>query len=242
MVLTVKHKFALYKRFEQDIWGSLIVRLPRKRRRVSYSRIVRASKIVEFFFDIFKMKKKRRQRRKSRYVYRIDVVNPIPRKKYLPERFISIRLVKAYYIILDYRNFRRMARVAARQDGNYENNYCFLLECRLFPFVYRTNFLINHFYIMKFVRDSNVFINYQTANNLNTLVHVGDFVNFFKSQHRKIRFNLLKRLRFGRFLFNTPRYLYVNYKLLFCILLRKPSERDLAFPIKMNIYRATGYY
>ena len=95
---------------------------------------------------------------------------------------------------------------------------------------------------MKFIREFNVFINYNMVNNLNIRVNVGDFVNFFKKQHNKIRLNLIRRLRYGRFLFNTPRYMYVNYKLLFCILLRKPFERDLAFPIKMNIYRATGYY
>ena len=52
----------------------------------------------------------------------------------------------------------------------------------------------------------------------------------------------MKRVTMKGLLFNTPKFMYVNYKLFLSFFERAPVEKDLIYPIKLDIYRATSYY
>jgi len=135
-----------------------------------------------------------------------------------------------------------MAYIAAEKDGLFQANYCLLLEGRLTSIVYRVNFLFSMFEIIAFVRNNNVLINNVLVNYVNYVTTVGDFFTFFPASHIKIRANLLKRLKTQTILFNTPRYLFVSYKLFFAFMMKHPMDKDLVYPIQLDIYRATAYY
>jgi len=177
-----------------------------------------------------------------RYVYRIDLSNPRRFKKQFKARFLSLRLVKLFFLTLTYRQFRSKAYSAAKKDGFFQANYCLLLEGRLTSIVYRINFLFSIFDIINFVRSNNILINNVLVNYVNYVCKVGDFFMFFSTVHRRIRANLLKRLKTQTILFNTPRYLFVSYKLFFAFMMKHPTDKDLIYPIQLDIYRATAYY
>lgn len=73
-------------------------------------------------------------------------------KKSMKYRFLSLRLVRLFYVSLTYRQFRAISRKAARMDGFFQSNFCFLLEGRLLPLVYRSNFFASVFEIGEFVK------------------------------------------------------------------------------------------
>jgi len=177
-----------------------------------------------------------------RYIYRIDVINPLKKKRKFKARFLSLRLVKLFFLTLTYKQFRCIAKIAAAKDGSFQANYCSLLEGRLVSMVYRTNFIYSMFESIAFVKSSKVLINNILINYVNFVVNVGDFLTFFGDYKNKFRSNFLKRFRTQTIIFNTPRYMFVNYKLFFAFMERQPLDKDLVYPIKLDIYRATAYY
>jgi len=134
-----------------------------------------------------------------------------------------------------------MSYIAAARDGLFQNNFCSLLEGRLVSMLYRTNFIYNMFeavsYAKKGVLINNVLINY-----VNYIFGVGDILTFYPNLRAKFRFNLFKRFKTQSILFNTPRYMFVNYKLFFAFMEKQPQNLDITYPIKLDIYRATAYY
>jgi len=230
MVLTIKRRFGIYKRFEQDIWG------------LSFSDFQLENKINNFFFELYLLKQEFKLDRVRRYVYRIDVINPKRFKKKFKSRFLTLRLVKLFFLTLKYKQFRHMAYRAAEQDGLFQSNFCSLLEGRLVSMVYRTNFIYSMFEAIAFVKTGNVFINNVLINYVNHIVKVGDFITFFEGAHTRFKYNFLKRFVTKTILFNTPRYMYVSYKLFFAFMEKFPKDDDLVYPIKLDIYRATAFY
>lgn len=229
MVLTIKHRFSIYRRFKLDIWG------------LSFSFFKKTKKLSKFFYVKNLKNKDRRFNKTRRYIYRIDIIDPQDPFKWMKKKFITLRLIKLYYLTLKYRHFRLFASKAGSKDGLFEANFCFYLECRLVPILYRSNFITNMFEIIHFVKKSNVLINGICINYLNYTVSMGDFITFSRKCFNKFKINFKRRFILGSVLFNTPRFIFVSYKLFLFLLLRLPFKKDLIFPIRLDIYRATAF-
>lgn len=230
MVLTIKRRFGIYKRFEKDIWG------------LSFSNFSKTDKLTNFFFKLYLNKEDSRYNKIRRYIYRIDIVNPKRKKKFMKFRFITLRLIKLFYLTLKYKQFRTYAQIASKKDGFFQSNYCFYIENRLVSFLYRTNFIISMFEIIEYIKKGKILVNGNVVNYVNANVKIGDIVSFKTNNLIQLRLNFIKRFRNKGFIFNTPRYLFISYKLFFAFTERQPLDSDLAFPIKLDMYRATGYY
>jgi hypothetical protein len=121
-------------------------------------------------------------------------------------------------------------------------NYCHLLEGRLLPIFYRTNFLASLFIIINFIKNKNVFVNFKNITYVNTLVKIGSFITF-KKKLKKYMFSFLyKRILVKAILFNRPRYLFISYLFSFAYMIKKPKKEDLVYPINLDIQRISGYY
>lgn len=93
-----------------------------------------------------------------------------------------------------------------------------------------------------FIRNGNVLVNKLFEFSPNCLVKVGDLVTFLEKNYIFFRFNLLLRLKKKGVYFSVPRYMFVSYKFYLLSLLAYPQDNDLAFPMKFDIYRISGYY
>jgi len=230
MVLTIKHRFSIYRRFEKDIWG------------ISFSKMDINNKITDFFFCLYLNRIGFKHTKIRRYVYRVDLVDPKRKRQKRKWRFISLRLIKLFYLTLRYHQFRVYAIKASRADGFFKFNYCFLLEGRLLSLLYRSNFFISMFDMIELIKRNKVLVNGNISNYVNKNLKIGDIVSFYDLDLKKLRSTFFKRLRVSGFIFNTPRYICISYKLFFISMVKYPCDNDLAFPIKLDIYRATGYY
>ncbi len=230
MVLTIKHRMQVYRRFEKDVWG------------LAFSSMNPSHKVTEFFFGLYLNKQAYKREQIQRYIYRVDLVDPNEHKKLLKPRFVTLRLVKLFYLTLKYKQFRLFARLAARKDGFFQSNFCLLLEGRISSFIYRTNLLYSMFEIIDFVKRSNVKVNGSIINYVNYIVKIGDIVTFLPRSYRQFYYCLVAKFRVKSFVFNMPRFLFVSYKLFFAFMLKYPNDKDLAFPIELDIYRATSFY
>lgn len=114
MILTIKHRFAYYKRFELDVWGTcktqgaLLENVGSFADRVSWKlrKEIEASlrlcnvpimkayygvsikrRIYMLFLKLFMRRSELMRARRTRYIYRIDVIKPLPRKKPFKKSF-----------------------------------------------------------------------------------------------------------------------------------------------------------
>jgi len=201
----------------------------------------RQLRFLLYFFNRAKLEEERRYRSRRRYVYSFQEKRPEPPRKRLKERFVDLRLVKLFYLTLKYRQFRRIARAAKKRKGNFEENYCLALECRMVSFLYRTSLVSNMFQCIQLVKAAALMVDFKLVNHVNSPVRLGQLVAFNSYHKRIVYICLLKRLRRQASVFNVPTYMFVSYPFLFAFLKRFPRQDDLVFPISMDMYRATGY-
>jgi len=199
-------------------------------------------KLTDFFFNLFLLKQDNKYDRVKRYIYRVDLINPLSRRKPMKSSFVSLRLVRLFYLTLKYKQFRLFSSRASKKDGFFQSNYCFLLEGRLLPVLYRASFIRSIFEIIDNIKNGTILVNKGVVSFVNAPLRVGDFVSLGLLDLNKVRNNFLRRLALKGFVFNVPRFLFVNYKFFFVIMERLPLDNDLAFPVKIDIYRAIGFY
>src|SRR3546814_5281524 len=82
------------------------------------------------------------------------------------------------------------------------------------------------FEIIEYIKRSKVLINGCISNYVNKNLEIGDIVSFCNVDLMKFRSDFLKRLRVLGFIFNTPRYLFISYKLFFIFMERQPCDRS----------------
>lgn len=230
MILQIKFKLKFYRRFEKDIWGLIITNLDFR------------NKYLSFLHQLYLQKQKRFRQRQGYFAYDDVMIFKRKNKKSMKKRFVSLRLVKLYYVILSYRQLRRFASLAARQDGFFQENFCHKLENRLCTLIYRTNLVRTMFEAIKFVKSSNVMVNNFLKNSPNSKLHIGDLISIVFPDLSFLKHGLFSRLLRKSVYFAPPRYLFISYKFFIITLLAYPREKDLAFPMKFDIYRSTGYY
>jgi len=199
-------------------------------------------KLTYFFFNLFLLKQYNKYYKVKRYTYRVDLINPLSRKKPMKSSFVSLRLVRLFYLTLKYKQFRLLSSKASKKDGFFQANYCFLLECRLLPVMYRASFIRSIFEIIEKIKKGDFLVNKGVVSLVNSPLKVGDLVSLVLLDLNKVRNNFLRRFILKGFVFNVPRFLFVNYKFFFVIIERQPFDNDLAFPFKIDIYRATSFY
>lgn len=246
MVLTVKHRFSIYKRYESDIWGIMYtdkeaLTIIKSRRKSNIEKLIK-SPYLKFFFKLYQEKQKKWEMARRRYIYRLDIMPPVRRRRMFNKRFVSVRLTRLYFLTFQDYQFRKMFKRAAKMDGNLEMNYCYMLEGRLLSVVYRSNFLSNIFQIIRFIKENNVCIDFKANNSINTYVKVGKFLTFNNNIGDKLLLDFKRRLKSKAVLFTIPRYMFISYKFIFFLLIAYPTKRDLVYPISLDIQRITGYY
>jgi len=232
MVLIIKHKCKLYKRYKYDIWGLCYIK----------THNFYKNWLIRFFFKLYKEAEMYRYERMKKYIYRLDIFKRKARRRKLSLRFLSLRLAKLYFLTLKDYQFRVLFKRASKLDGNLENNYCLLLEGRILSLFYRTNFMSNFFEIIQFIRQKNILIDgKKTSIHLNYSVPLYSLISFNSKFRFRIKRNLFKRLKNRLVLFNTPRFLFVSYFFFFGCLCKMPSYKDLVYPIGIDLYRLSGY-
>jgi ribosomal protein S4 len=199
------------------------------------------ARILDFFYKLQETRKKQKQKRKQPYIYRLDIIERRTIKRYLKYRFVSLRLVKLFYINYNYKKFRVLSNRMRKKVGMFEWNFLLQVEGRLMSFIYRTSLVANLFQCMQLIKQGHVYVNFKNFPYVNHTVQVGDFLTFTSLGKKLIYLMLIKRLSKKITLFNAPGYMYVSYALLYAYMKRPPLKKQLVFPIAIDLYRATGY-
>lgn len=259
MVLTTKHRFTIYKRFQKDIWGYCFTDerceyiyqqfqtrfgLRNKILRLNMGTVFKLkSPYLKYFFKLWWDRRKYFLRKRQRYIYKFNAPTHFRKHRKFNKRFISIRLTRLYFLTFQDFQFRRLFRRAAKMDGNFETNYLRFLEGRVLAIAHRLNFFADIFYILNFIKTgNNFFLDFKPINLVNELIPIGQMITLNKKWHIKIINNLLKRIKLRTLLFPAPKFLYTSYSCFFFYLMRYPKRDDLVYPFAIDLQRITGYY
>lgn len=199
------------------------------------------SRIVEFFYKNFLTKKMDKLSKNRRYIYAAHLVEYKVRKKRLPKRFISLRLLKLFYITISYRQFIRLNYTVRRKSGNFEENYLLALEGRIISCLYRTSIITSPFQCVQLVKFGYVLINFKCCRQPRYRMSLNKLITFNAIAKRILYISLLERLNFKRSLFNPPKYIYVSFVFLYSYMFRPPRRADLIFPIALDLQRVSKY-
>ena len=228
----IQKRLKLYRLFEIDIWGLLIC--PE-----SFSN----KKIFSYFLSLKLRLIKETQLKNQRYIYRIDVKEPNPQKKRKNRKYVTRRIVRLFYLTLNYSNFRKLGKIAGKKEGSFESWYILFVEARLIFFLYRMNLIVNVFEIKKFLNLKKIWINSGIVTYPNYIIHPFDIVKIDKSILLETKYHIVQKLLNNLYYFNTPRYLFVNYNLLFALVFKYPQKKDISYPNKfVDLFRGLDYY
>jgi CRISPR/Cas system-associated endoribonuclease Cas2 len=78
------------------------------------------------------------------------------KKKRINYQLITLRVIKLFYVMYSYRQLKQIAKKAKSQFGVFEQNYLYIMECKLPSYIYRTSLISNLFESIKFVKGGNV--------------------------------------------------------------------------------------
>lgn len=220
----IRYQFKLYKRFELDVWGLL------------NSNPSFGHPVVKFFQDSYRYRAERAKQRFRQFIYRIDVINPDKTHKRKKWKFVSMQLVRLFYRGINQRKVFKFSRISAAA-GLWVNNFLLLVESRISTFLYRINWIPNILFLNQFIAHGGVIVDFKTPTNNNFVIKPFQVVKLLPRIANKLRLNLISRLKNNMVYFNTPRYIFLNSKIMFACIYSNPHLRDLSFPVLLDIYR-----
>lgn len=197
-------------------------------------------RIMMFFFN--KKGKKGYYINKRRYfIYETRDVYVKPKIYKFKKGFSTLRIARNFFIMYTYKQLRYLNKKAKRQDGIFEQNYLLLMELKLPNFMYRSSFIPNMFESIKFIKNSNVWVNKEFIPLIFYSIRLMDMVGFRILHKGYIYWEFYKRLRRKAFLFLFPRYMYISLTFFFIFCIKIPKIKDIINPINVDMYRVGSF-
>ena len=225
----------LYKKFNVDIWHLALLSWPE-------TKINKHKRSGHFFQKLLLDWLKKKRTSQKRFIFRTDDTTPEKRKRQVPLKFASIRIVRFFYITLKYKQFKLLARSSRKKDGYFGHHYCLAIECRLISFVYRTGFLSNMFEALHVVKKGFVSLNNKIISFPNHPTGLFKILSFHPVIKNKIYFDLYTRICYDkRTLFPAATFMFISFWFLFAYIHSYPNESNFILPKTIDIYRGSGF-
>lgn len=137
---------------------------------------------------------------------------------------------RVYYGDYSIIKFRRYFKRLNKRRIDYESRLLFLLESRLDILLYRLNFFKHPRESRIFVLNKNILINYRLVSTLNYHLSIHEVVSL-KKKYKKIFYKkVIQKLRNEDILFNNPKYIEINYRLLKWFFVSPPKLEEITIP------------
>ena len=187
MIVSLKQKFNIYKKFERDIWGitltdrpTLVSNMYETNEKIKlfkeFNLNVKAQKRLSLFYKIYQIKVEISENKMRRYIYRIDIINPYVRRKFYKKDFLNARLMQLFFFTFKNYQLTALSLKAKLRDGNFGSNFFYLMESYIMFYIYRTHFLRNIFSIVQGIKSKLFDINTVHVNTIYHGVKLGDIV------------------------------------------------------------------
>jgi ribosomal protein S4 len=139
----------------------------------------------------------------------------------------TLLFFRTYYGDFTIKKFKQYLKRINTRRIDYASKIIFLLESRLDILLYRLNFFKNPREARNFIKSKKILLNNNIINKLNYQLYINDVIDL-NSKYKKYFFKRIKyRLKKKQILFNYPKYLEINYKIMKSIFILYPKKKDI---------------
>jgi len=146
----------------------------------------------------------------------------------------KLLLFRTFYGDFTIKKLKSFFKKTNKRRLDYISKCLFLFESRMDILLYRLNFFKSPRESRNFIRNKNMKINKKINKILNCQLYINDVIEvkhkFKKYFHEKIITNLENR----RIIFNYPKYLEINYRLLKCMFILHPKQKEITNIVKFD--------
>jgi ribosomal protein S4 len=132
---------------------------------------------------------------------------------------------RVYYGDMTIKKFRKYLQKVNARRLDFESKICFLLESRLDILLFRLNLVKNPREARQYIKNKKIKVNDKIINKLNYQLYLNDVITFDENLSNNFEKDLLLKIKQKKILFNYPRYLEINYKLMKCIFISYPLRK-----------------
>lgn len=143
-------------------------------------------------------------------------------------RLHNLLKFRVYYGDMTIKKFRKYLQKVNVRRLDFESKICFLLESRLDILLFRLNLVKTPREAREYIQCNKIKINDKVVNKLNYQLYIYDIITFEKKLSVLFYKELLNKLKKKKVVFNFPRYLEMNYKLMKCMFISYPkNDKDI---------------
>lgn len=154
-------------------------------------------------------------------------------KKHYIRRLHLLMKLRAYYGNINLKKFKKFLNFTLKPNIDFMSNLLLLFECRLDLILYRINFFKTPLEAKQYIKAGIILVNNRVVTNYKQQIYLNDIISI-KNKEKYYK-NFLKRLKLKHILYNFPRYIEVNYKIMKCILIFYPKLSDLPLGFKKDL-------
>lgn len=142
---------------------------------------------------------------------------------------------RVYYGNMTIKKFRKYLQKVNSRRLDFESKICFLLESRLDIILFRLNLVKTPREARHYIKNRKIKVNDKPVNRVNHQLYLNDIITFDKELSVFFLENLLQNLKKRKILFNYPRYLEINYRLMKCIFISYPLRKFVPSTWKFDL-------
>lgn len=139
-------------------------------------------------------------------------------------RLHNLLKFRVYYGDMTIKKFRKYLQKVNVRRLDFESKICFILESRLDILLFRLNFVKTPREAREYIQCNKIRINNKIVNNLNHQLYIYDVITFEIKTSIHFYNELLNKLKKKKILFNYPKYLEMNHKLMKCMFISYPKN------------------
>lgn len=148
--------------------------------------------------------------------------------------------LRTYYGNYNLKDFRIYIKRSLKRNIDFMSSLLLLLECRLDIVLYRINLFKTPAEAKQYIKRGLVLINGKVIKNYKKQLYINDVISL---RYKEFFYNnLLQKLKKKILLYNYPRYLEVNYKIMKCTLIFYPKLKDLPLSFKKDLKVLRKFY
>lgn len=151
-------------------------------------------------------------------------------------RLHNLLKFRVYYGDMTIKKFRKYLQKVNVRRSDFESKICFLLESRLDILLFRLNLVKTPREAREYIQCNKIKVNDKVVNKLNHQLYINDIITFDKKLSILFYKELLNKLKKKKVVFNYPKYLEMNYKLMKCMFISYPrNDKDIPTTWKFNL-------
>jgi small subunit ribosomal protein S4 len=237
MTKRIKRKFKLLNFYEEDFFGTLVLKDP-----ISFETFWEGYKNLKINNILLEKVEERVEKRtyfrkhgkRQEFYYRIDIGKPKRKRRRLSIFGLRLKLrqkIRKFASQMNVRQFRMYIKKTSKFNKLYLTFLKFL-ETRFDFLIYRMNFvdssresrfLINHGNFL--INGKQSFFPSQNIKNFEIISVLNKSLFYHK---------ILQRLNMFRFFINIPVFIEINFRILSGILIFSPNSKQVPYPSKMK--------